>query len=69
METRANFVLIGAFTILGFLGLLAFLLWFAKLEVDRQFAYYDIYFTGVSGLSASVTPIAKSAHGAAARDR
>ena len=42
METRANFVLIGAFTILGFLGLLLFLMWFAKLEMDRQFAYYDI---------------------------
>lgn len=53
METKANFVLIGAFTILGFLGLLAFLLWFAKLEIDRQFAYYDIYFTEVSGLGVS----------------
>lgn len=53
METKANYVLIGAFTIAGFLGLLAFLLWFAKLEVDRQFAYYDIYFPEVTGLSVS----------------
>ena len=53
METKANFALIGAFTILGFLGLLAFLMWFAKLEMDRQFAYYDIYFTEVSGLGVS----------------
>ena len=53
METKANFALIGAFTILGFLGLLAFLLWFAKLEMDRQFAYYDIYFNEVSGLGVS----------------
>ena len=55
METRANFVLIGAFTILGFLGLLLFLMWFAKLEMDRQFAYYDIYFPEVSGLGVAST--------------
>lgn len=53
METKANFALIGAFTILGFLGLLAFLMWFAKLEIDRQFDYYDIYFNEVSGLGVS----------------
>ncbi|QRZ12713.1 MCE family protein [Paracoccus methylovorus] len=53
METKANYVLIGAFTIAGFLGLLLFLMWFAKLELDRQFAYYDIYFPEVSGLSVS----------------
>lgn len=53
METKANYVLIGAFTIAGFLGLLAFLMWFAKIEVDRQFSYYDIYFPEVSGLGVS----------------
>ncbi len=53
METRANYVLIGAFTLAGFLGLLAFLLWFAKLEVDQQYDYYDVYFSEVSGLSVS----------------
>lgn len=50
METRANFVLIGAFTIAGLLGILAFFLWFARIELDRQFAYYDIRFSSVSGL-------------------
>ncbi|MDS9467001.1 MlaD family protein [Paracoccus sp. MBLB3053] len=50
METKANFVLIGAFTLAGFLGLLAFLMWFAKIELDRQFAYYDVFFPEVSGL-------------------
>ncbi len=50
METRANYILIGAFTLLGFFGLLAFLLWFARVELDRQFAYYDINFDTVSGL-------------------
>lgn len=51
METRANYILIGAFTLAGFLGLLAFFMWFARFELDRQFAYYDISFTAVSGLS------------------
>lgn len=51
METRANYVLIGLFTILGFLGMLAFSLWFARVELDRQFAYYDVKFTSVSGLA------------------
>ena len=37
METKANFVLIGAFTIAGFLGLVAFLMWFANLSLNRQF--------------------------------
>ncbi len=53
METKANYALIGAFTIAGFLGILAFMMWFAKLSLDRQFAYYDIYFPEVSGLGVS----------------
>ena len=51
METRANYVLIGAFTLAGFLGILGFFLWFARFELDRQFAYYDVMFDSVSGLS------------------
>lgn len=50
METRANYILIGAFTIAGFIGIMAFFLWFARVELDRQFAYYDIRFSSVSGL-------------------
>jgi phospholipid/cholesterol/gamma-HCH transport system substrate-binding protein len=50
METRANFVLIGAFTLFGILGSLGFFLWLAKVEVDRQYAYYDVLFSDVSGL-------------------
>ncbi|MFN3275010.1 MAG: MlaD family protein [Paracoccus sp. (in: a-proteobacteria)] len=53
METKANYTLIGAFTLAGFLGILGFVLWFAKLELDRQFAYYDVYFPEVSGLGPS----------------
>lgn len=50
LETRANYLLIGAFTLLGFVGLLVFSLWFAKIEIDRQFDYYDVLFPDVSGL-------------------
>ena len=53
METRANYILIGAFALSGILGLLGFLLWFAQVELDRQFAYYDISFPSVAGLSSA----------------
>jgi phospholipid/cholesterol/gamma-HCH transport system substrate-binding protein len=51
METRANYVLIGLFTVIGFVGMLAFALWFGRIELDKQFAYYDVKFTSVSGLA------------------
>ncbi len=51
METRANYFLIGLFTLLGFAGMVLFSLWFARVELDRQFAYYDVKFVSVSGLS------------------
>ena len=50
METKANFVLIGAFALAGIIGSLVFLLWLAKVEVDRQYSYYDVLFDNVSGL-------------------
>lgn len=50
LETRANFFLIGAFTLAGLGGILAFFLWFAQVELDRQFDYYDIRFSSVAGL-------------------
>ena len=50
METRANYVLIGAFTLIGLIGALGFLLWLAKVEVDKRYAYYDVMFEDVSGL-------------------
>jgi len=51
METRANYLLIGAFTVAGFLALLGLVLWFMRVELDRQYAYYDVVFPSVSGLS------------------
>jgi phospholipid/cholesterol/gamma-HCH transport system substrate-binding protein len=53
METKANYVLIGLFTLGGLLGALGLLLWFAKVEVDRQYAYFDILFEDVSGLGSA----------------
>lgn len=50
METRANFILIGLFTLCGILGAFGFFIWLAKIEVDRQYAYYDVLFESVSGL-------------------
>ncbi|MCE8005961.1 MlaD family protein [Aestuariivita sp.] len=50
METKANYVLIGVFTLLGALGALGLVLWLAKVEADRQYAYYDILFSDVAGL-------------------
>ena len=53
METRANYILIGVFTLAGILGVFGFFLWLAKFEVTRQYAYYDVLFDNVSGLSAA----------------
>lgn len=53
METRANYVLIGAFALAGFLGILGFFVAFGKYQFDRQFAYYEARFDSVSGLSRS----------------
>ena len=51
METRARFVLIGLFTVLGFVAGLGVLLWLAKVQIDRTYAQYEIVFDTVAGLS------------------
>lgn len=51
METRARFVLIGLFTVVGVLAALGFVLWLAKVQLDRTYAQYDVLFENVSGLS------------------
>lgn len=51
METKANYVLIGVFALLGFLGVLGFFLAFGKVQFDQQYAYYNVRFDSVSGLS------------------
>lgn len=51
METRANYVLIGACTLIGILAGLGFFIWLAKFQVDRQYDYFDVMFDNVSGLN------------------
>jgi phospholipid/cholesterol/gamma-HCH transport system substrate-binding protein len=52
METKANYVLIGAFTILVTVFLLLFSLWAAKYSSDRSWNEYLVIFTEpVTGLS------------------
>lgn len=52
METKANYVLIGAFTLLISIGLLIFGLWAAKYSSDRTWQNYRVLFNeAVTGLS------------------
>jgi len=52
METKANYVLIGAFTLITGLALLAFGLWAAKYSSDRTWQEYRVVFReAVTGLS------------------
>jgi phospholipid/cholesterol/gamma-HCH transport system substrate-binding protein len=51
METKANYVLIGVFALLGFVGVLGFFLAFGKISFDTQYTRYSVRFDSVSGLS------------------
>jgi phospholipid/cholesterol/gamma-HCH transport system substrate-binding protein len=52
METRANHVLIGAFTLAVIISLVMFALWAAKYGSDRKFNDFDVVFIeAVTGLS------------------
>ena len=50
METRARYVLVGLFTLFSVLATLGFILWLAKVQLDRTYAQYDIRFDSVAGL-------------------
>lgn len=51
METRAHHLLIGSFVLIAMMGLAAFLIWVAKVDIDADYIEYDIYFQGsVAGL-------------------
>ncbi|MFT3755779.1 MAG: MlaD family protein [Pseudoxanthomonas sp.] len=53
METKANYILIGAFTLLVSAGLLLFGLWAAKYSTERTWQEYRVVFDeAVTGLSA-----------------
>ncbi|HVJ61951.1 MAG TPA: MlaD family protein [Tahibacter sp.] len=52
METRASYVLIGAFTLAVFIAAMLFVMWIGKLSLDREWDYYDIVFKeAVTGLT------------------
>src|SRR5215831_5275423 len=46
METRANYVAVGTFVVALLAGIVIMALWLARIEFNRDFALYDIYFTG-----------------------
>lgn len=51
METRANYVLIGLFTILSIIAAIIFTVWMGNAGVNRQGSQYDVVFEGpVRGL-------------------
>lgn len=51
METRAHHLLIGSFMLIFFVAIVAFVLWLAKAQTDRDIARYNIFFTSsVAGL-------------------
>ncbi|WP_282609849.1 MlaD family protein [Pelagibius sp. Alg239-R121] len=52
METRANYVMVGSFVLLLVFGLLGFVVWLAKFQVDTELKRFDIFFRGsVTGLA------------------
>lgn len=51
METRASYLIVGAFTLVLIIGAVAAVVWLADVEFDEEFAKYDIFFEGsVTGL-------------------
>ncbi|HEX3432058.1 MAG TPA: MlaD family protein [Rhizomicrobium sp.] len=51
METKANYVAVGAFVLICFAALLVALIWLGGSQYTREFAYYRTYFWGsVTGL-------------------
>jgi phospholipid/cholesterol/gamma-HCH transport system substrate-binding protein len=51
METRANYVAVGAFVLACIIGLVVTLLWLAGIQYSQEYDYYQTYFKGpVTGL-------------------
>ncbi len=56
METKANYVAVGAFVLACILGLVIALLWLVGAQYSQEYAYYDTHFSGaVTGLSKGTT--------------
>ena len=53
METKASYLIVGTFTMILLIGIVSAMVWLAGVELDEEFAYYDLYFEGsVTGLKA-----------------
>src|SRR5476649_2539164 len=51
METKANYVAVGAFVMICVLGLVVTLLWLAGAQYSQEYAYFQTHFKGpVTGL-------------------
>src|ERR1700761_5700530 len=51
METKANYVAVGAFVLACVIGLVVTILWLAGAQYSQEYAYYQTYFKGpVTGL-------------------
>ena len=51
METKANYVAVGAFVLACVIGLVVTMLWLAGAQYSQEYAYYQTYFKGpVTGL-------------------
>ena len=51
METRANYVAVGAFVLVCVIGLVVTILWLAGAQYSQEYSYYQTYFKGpVTGL-------------------
>src|SRR5215813_8647999 len=51
METKANYVAVGAFVLVCVIGLVVALLWLTGIQYSQEYAYYQAFFKGsVSGL-------------------
>lgn len=55
METKANYVAVGAFVLACVIGLVVTVLWLAGTQYSQEYAYYQAYFKGpVTGLGKGV---------------
>jgi phospholipid/cholesterol/gamma-HCH transport system substrate-binding protein len=56
METKANYVAVGAFVLISVIGLVIALLWLAGAQYREEYSYYRTYFYGpVTGLGKGTT--------------
>ncbi len=56
METKANYVAVGAFVLVCILGLVVTLLWLAGIQYSQEYDYFQTYFKGpVTGLGKGTT--------------